>query len=653
METFFKMLVGTTQMDQSMGYGKNQLRIIGTKHRYMKLEIIQMVRKEGLGCIFTIKKNLKVDNTMNKVKKMENGENQVMGFMRNLKSFMMVNILMVKKLVYGIFIFKIIMRTNLIQCKIIIKYYAEYFSGGGLYNETGRGYKNGRWIELSNEFRRTSQITCDGQYKNGKKVGRWNIYWNYYGNNQKIGGGSYDESGDEVKINGWIEVSEGFTEGSEITYNGEYQNGKQIGRWDVLYSGKKIGGGLYDQNGDGYKTGKWIESSELFKARSQVTYRGEYENGKKVGRWDIFCCQDQIGGGYYDESGNGCKIGRWTELSDQFNNLSKVTYLGDYKNGTKVGRWDIKLNLQQEQQQIGGGQYDEEGIKFGQWVDLCDDFGYGYDQLNFIYTGEYKGGKKVGSWNMFKRGDKPMQYTVFGCGQYDEAGNECKIGRWIELSNEFRNTSQFTCDGQYKNGKKVGRWDIQWHHQKSNKNIGGGLYDESGNECKIGRWIEISDEFDDFSQVTYHGDYRCGKKVGRWDIKYQKNYDNLQNEKIGGGSYDELGNECKIGKWTELNHKFRDISQVTYIGEYKNNKKIGLWEIQYEAEKIGGGSYDEEGDMIKIGKWIELDDSFTDTFQTIYEGEFRRGQKIGIWIKKKRGEYDQDFRKVDVIKYDD
>ncbi|CAD8191775.1 unnamed protein product [Paramecium pentaurelia] len=157
--------------------------------------------------------------------------------------------------------------------------------GGGLYNETGQGYKNGRWIELSHEFRRTSQITFDGQYINDKKVGRWDIYWNQYGNNYKIGGGSYDQSGNEVKINGWIELREGFTEESKITYHGEYQNGKQIGRWDVLYRGKKIGGGLYDQSGDGCKTGNWIESSDLFKGSSQVTYRGQYKNGKKVGKW--------------------------------------------------------------------------------------------------------------------------------------------------------------------------------------------------------------------------------------------------------------------------------------------------------------------------------------------------------------------------------
>ncbi|CAD8214438.1 unnamed protein product [Paramecium pentaurelia] len=246
-----------------------------------------------------------------------------------------------------------------------------------------------------------------------------------------------------------------------------------------------------------------------------------------------------------------------------------------------------------------------------------------------------------------------MKQPALGGGQYDEAGNECKIGRWIELSDKFKATCQVRQYGEYINGKKVGRWDSYWHYEKLYKHIGGGLYDESGNECKIGRWIEITEEFNSTSQVSYHGDYKCGKKVGRWDIWYQKNYHDLKYEKIGGGSYDEVGNGCKIGKWTEVIHDFSDFSQVTYLGEYKNGKKIGLWEIQYEAKKIGSGSYDEQGDMIKIGKWIELHDPFTDSFQIIYEGEFKRGQKVGTWIQKERYENHLDFKEVDVIKYAD
>lgn len=37
-----------------------------------------------------------------------------------------------------------------------------------------------------------------------------------------------------------------------------------------------------------------------------------------------------------------------------------------------------------------------------------------------------------------------------------------KIGKWFELSDGFMDTSQVIYNGVYKNGEKVGRWDILW-----------------------------------------------------------------------------------------------------------------------------------------------------------------------------------------------
>lgn len=50
----------------------------------------------------------------------------------------------------------------------------------------------------------------------------------------------------------------------------------------------------------------------------------------------------------------------------------------------------------------------------------------------------------------------------------------------------------------------------------------------------------------------------------------------------GGGSYDEEGQEIKIGKWTEKSDGYLDRSQVTYNGEYKNDKKVGRWDIMFK-----------------------------------------------------------------------
>lgn len=88
---------------------------------------------------------------------------------------------------------------------------------------------------------------------------------------------------------------------------------------------------------------------------------------------------------------------------------------------------------------------------------------------------------------------------------------------------------------------------------------------------KIGKWTEILDDFDKDFQMVYIGEYNNGKKVGRWDIrdieKCQKNF-------IGGGSYDDDGVGIKIGKWIELIN-----SQIALQGDYENGKKIGRWNI--------------------------------------------------------------------------
>ncbi|CAD8131375.1 unnamed protein product [Paramecium sonneborni] len=109
------------------------------------------------------------------------------------------------------------------------------------------------------------------------------------------------------------------------------------------------------------------------------------------------------------------------------------------------------------------------------------------------------------------------------------------------------------------------------------------LYDEGGDGIKIGRQIELWEKFNDYSIVYFQGEYKNGRKVGRWDI-YFKDYD-LNFKKIGGGSYDEKGNGIKNGIWNEINDCFKNSNLILDNGEYKNGKRIGTW-IQVDLKKI-------------------------------------------------------------------
>ncbi|CAD8068162.1 unnamed protein product [Paramecium sonneborni] len=408
----------------------------------------------------------------------------------------------------------------------------------------------------------------------------------------------------------------------------------------------------------GLKQGIWSQTFKNYRSQAEIYEVGEYYNDVKNGQWKYIYKNKIIGGGKYNE--NQQKDGKWIDLSESFMDQSQVTYIGDYSNGKKVGRWDINWNWDEQNLQIGGGSYKDEqhsSTKIGMWIELVDNFRW---DSQVIYKGEYKNGQKIGRWDiMYKRNDN---FELIGGGQFDDKnGISIKIGRWIELSNFFSDYSQVTYEGFYKEGHKVGRWDNFLKFGGKNELIGGGQYvdDAEQNNIKIGMWIELWDEFKKDSQIIYKGEYKNGQKIGRWDILYRRN-DRFR--QIGGGQYDECLQEGlkKIGKWIELSEGFYDYSQVIQTGEYINGFKFGRWDVLYrqkmsdQFEQIGGGLYenDKEIGAIKVGKWIELSDEFKWDSQFIYTGEYKNANKVGIWdeMVRDRNNIEAGFQKMQ-IKY--
>ncbi|CAD8167922.1 unnamed protein product [Paramecium octaurelia] len=265
-----------------------------------------------------------------------------------------------------------------------------------------------------------------------------------------IGGGSYDEGNQGLKIDQWIDIGHIF-QSAQVTYSGEYKQGNKIGRWDSWWKSKykqnlKIGGGYYDKGGQSDKIGLWVDVSDEFFEESQVIFNGEYKNGKKIGRWGIWLrIQDRLGG----------NIGR--KQIDVFYEWRQLTYNGDYNNGKKVGFWDTRYRkgFCNSFKSVGGGLYDEagHGLKYGYWIDTIDYFGYNYGEPLITLNGQYYYGTKVGIWNTWYKQDEQNEKISEGC--YDKG---MKIGQWIEICDEFRKCQQITLNGEYNNGKKVGVW---------------------------------------------------------------------------------------------------------------------------------------------------------------------------------------------------
>ncbi|CAD8213279.1 unnamed protein product [Paramecium pentaurelia] len=113
---------------------------------------------------------------------------------------------------------------------------------------------------------------------------------------------------------------------------------------------------------------------------------------------------------------------------------------------------------------VRGGLYKQDQ-KDGKWIDLNDSV---WNQNQIVYNGEYKNGNKIGLWNILYK-SKDSNYKIIGGGQYDENGQ--KNGRWIDLNNVFWNKSEVIYHGQYKNGLKIGKWDTNDLQNTQNNQI--------------------------------------------------------------------------------------------------------------------------------------------------------------------------------------
>ncbi|CAD8165546.1 unnamed protein product [Paramecium pentaurelia] len=407
------------------------------------------------------------------------------------------------------------------------------------------------------------------------------------------------------------EIITNYDQLCNLKWKGEENETKQkIAFWNA-YWGKQILelNGLYDKYGR--KQYFWIEPCSNYSIQLQIVYAGHYNYGKKQGKWKIKKKNSKefvtIGGGNYNEL--GVKEGQWIELCDEIlpqqNQL--IIDIGKYKGGHKVGCWKKYIyeeSIFTKNKLIGGGEF-QLGIKNGKWKEIH----YCYkEEFQVIFVGYYKNGLKIGKWNIHIKENDEQQLTIGGT--YDNLGQ--KNGCWSELSNCFHQSHFTIFNGYYKNGIKYGKWIIQHKMKQSNQIeiIGDGEYNAQG--LRNGDWIEIFQNYDQYAQITFKGKYINGLKQGQWDILYQ-------NDKIGGGNYNKDGE--KQGKWTEVHENFNlQKFNILFEGKYMQGKKQGQWKMiiqsrEEQKEQICG-SYEQNG--LKSGEWIEINQKY-EQFNVVYQ----------------------------------
>ncbi|CAD8110476.1 unnamed protein product [Paramecium sonneborni] len=582
--------------------------------------------------------------------------------------------------------------------------------GGGDYNKNGR--KNGKWICVVKNFLKQNQVIFEGEYRNGIKNSQWNIKTRENTDQQwqTIGGGIYDEEGRQ--IGDWIEQYDQliFTEfqwnilyknskqkseldlyflesngyfkqiqnyiyddyqfsenkwlnqnlelilNQKIFFAGSFNQGKRVGEWKILTQDTVIGGGLFDFNG--LKQGKWIEIRDNFYGKILIKQIGEYQNGRKIGKWyiqwvEILTKNNKIiGGGNYDE--NGVKQGIWEDLILDFSEQNQIIYKGSYKDGIRIGQWIIQSTKDLSKLKImGGGQYDEKGLKVGIWREPCQNY---KKNCEIYQSGQYQIGRKIGYWQfqlkkkIVHRKNKDDKFQDLGGGNYDEYGQKSDV--WTEISQYFREDCQILFEGNYQKDKKIGLWNIKYRYSegKDFEIIGGGNFDENGIKC--GLWKDVNENFSDSRQVLEIVLYQLGRKHGKHKIEYRKIHGS-QFIQICEGQFNFKGQ--KDGVWNELHYQFRDFCQVIKKGQYQDGIKQGKWDITFrefydqEFVKIGGGKYD---NGIKVGNWIDIDQQFCRSRQIIQKAEYIKGLRIGNCEILYRNHKTNEFQQIGHGKYD-
>ncbi|CAD8143286.1 unnamed protein product [Paramecium octaurelia] len=476
--------------------------------------------------------------------------------------------------------------------KFQIIWKGENLNIGGEYNE--KGEKFGLWTELFENYGDQSQVQYIGQYQEGKKCGSWTLQYEKNLETITMPLGKFNEEG--LKEGVWLELHENFWDECQVCYTGQYRKGVRNGFWAMrqFIQGRNIiGGGFYNQKG--MKSGEWIEWNEGYFEKNLILEVGDYENGRKIGNW----------------YSNKIKITSCLDHHSSERSLNKYHFFGDYKDGVKVGQWDyyLEMNMNKKYKLIGGGIYDDKGMKNGQWIELYKNF----ENNEEVWFGQYKNGKKFGSWE--------NKTKIFG-GVYDSNG--VKQGNW-RLQN-YQQRAFNHQNGQYINGRKIGNWYIRFGHF-SESAFCEGQYNHQG--MRNGQWKELKNKDNEKCTIIYEGKYDNGFQIGKWDI-----YDCNQKRHLGGGTYIQEG--VKDGIWTELHENFFYRVEVRYDGQYQSGIKIGEWKIlrkgmnKQDYKQMGGGSYDDQG--MKIGYWQDLQKN--QFWNNLVVGSYSQGKKIGIFKKK-------------------
>ncbi|CAD8118554.1 unnamed protein product [Paramecium sonneborni] len=231
------------------------------------------------------------------------------------------------------------------------------------------------------------------------------------------------------------------------------------------------------------------------------------------------------------------KVHDFFENPQLFNNVDqihKLTWQGQYdKNRKKEGKW-VAFWDKSILKNVGG--YFNNGQKQGQWKDLFINY-FKQKLLKLDYI--LRVFELVNGIIFLKILKQMVGYTMLMVKSKANGLSWMKgfvnINKSLIMVNIIfmvqKQVDGILCINMLTNMELIGNIRIQLLYYVCIIS-GGGTYDQKGNQIKIGKWIELDEDFTFDKQVTYSGDYNDnGKKVGRWDIMFA-NYGVTQDQQM-------------------------------------------------------------------------------------------------------------------------
>ena len=268
---------------------------------------------------------------------------------------------------------------------------------------------------------------------------------------------------------------------------------------------------------------------------------------------------------------------------------------------------------------------------------LCKDF---YNNGQLESQGHYKDGKLTGIWEIYNeegqliwKGDVTEKFYEDGFLKCEgNVKNEKKHGLWkfyrgfessevdwfdIQLS-KFRKRS-ISSTGYFKNDKKHGTW--KFYDDKHNVHFVTNImtYKNGVLEGPVEEFCEYT------GQLKLKGSYKKGLRDGiHYEYESNRNFDPWEVDELTGGYY------CSKDNWEYKNLLLKSK------GNYKNNKKNGLWET-FNSDGLPEGIENYVQGVLE-GNSIFFDDKGHISFREFYKD----GEMVGLREYYSPQDYSED-----------